>query len=230
MDGNGRWAKQRYLPRFAGHPAGVTRVQQIVRASNDIGIKVLTLFAFSSENWRRPSPEVDLLLELLLNTLRRESQELHSENVRIRIIGDRTAFSERFQQEIKNSEALTTLNTGLTLNIAINYGGRWDIANAARRLAERIEAGELKSSSITAELIQSEISTGDLPEPALFIRTGGEQRISNFLLWQLAYTELYFTDVLWPDFGVPTFIEALHWFASRQRRFGRTGEQVEAGA
>ena len=229
MDGNGRWASQRYLPRFAGHRAGVERVREMVRVCNRRGVQVLTLFAFSSENWRRPPQEVSLLMGLFISTLRRETRDLHRNNVQLRVIGTRTAFPERLQEQIHIAEERTAGNTGLQLVVAANYGGRWDIADTARRLAERVVAGELIPAAITADTFGREVCLGDLPEPDLFIRTGGEQRISNFLLWHLAYTELYFTDTLWPDFGEAAFDEAVHWFASRQRRFGRTGEQVDKG-
>ncbi len=227
MDGNGRWAKKRLLPRVAGHRAGVEVVRQVVRACAEKGIEALTLFAFSSENWRRPPKEVSLLMELFLTALQRESQRLHKNNVRLKIIGDRSAFAPRLQEEIAKAEALTRDNTGLTLIIAANYGGRWDVVQAARRLGEEIEAGSLQASDITPELLESYLVLNEFPEPDLFIRTGGEQRISNFLLWHLAYTEFYFTDTLWPDFDGVAFEEALRSYASRQRRFGRTGDQVE---
>lgn len=227
MDGNGRWAKNRHLPRFTGHRAGVTRVREIVNASRDLGIKILTLFAFSSENWRRPAQEVGLLMELFITTLNSEVKELHRNNVQIRIIGARYALSERLQEQIHYAEKLTCNNTGLTLVIATNYGGRWDIANTARRLAEQAAAGILNPATIDSDYFGKAVCLGDLPEPDLFIRTGNEQRISNFLLWQLAYTELYFTNILWPDFDLSAFNDALQWFAARQRRFGRTGEQID---
>jgi undecaprenyl diphosphate synthase len=229
MDGNGRWAERRHLPRVAGHRAGVERVREVVRACNQRGIRILTLFAFSSENWRRPAQEVNLLMELFMVTLRREVRDLHRNNVQLRIIGARSAFSERLQERIRAAEALTAANTGLILVVAANYGGRWDITAAARQLAERVVASEIDPTEITPERFGRELCLGELPMPDLFIRTGGEQRISNFLLWQIAYTELYFTDTLWPDFDEGTFEAALRWFASRQRRFGHTGDQVEAG-
>jgi len=227
MDGNGRWAKKRLLPRVAGHRAGVEVVRQVVRACAEKGIEALTLFAFSSENWRRPPKEVSLLMELFLTALQRESQRLHKNNVRLKIIGDRSAFASRLQEEIAKAEALTRSNTGLTLIIAANYGGRWDVVQAARRLGEQIEAGSLQASDITPELFESHLVLNEFPEPDLFIRTGGEQRISNFLLWHLAYTEFYFTDTLWPDFDGEAFEDALRSYTNRQRRFGRTGDQVE---
>jgi undecaprenyl diphosphate synthase len=227
MDGNGRWAKKRLLPRVAGHRAGVETVRQVVRTCAEKGIEALTLFAFSSENWRRPATEVSLLMELFLTALQRETQRLHNNNVKLKIIGDRGAFAPRLQEEIAKAEALSQDNTGLKLIIAANYGGRWDVVQAAQRLGEEIEAGTLRSSDITPELFESHLLLQGLPEPDLFIRTGGEQRISNFLLWHLAYSELYFTDVLWPDFNTQSFEAALASYASRQRRFGRTGDQVE---
>ncbi len=227
MDGNGRWAARRKLPRHLGHRAGVESVRRVVEVCIDRGIEVLTLFAFSSENWRRPKREVGLLMELFLTTLQREVSKLHRNGVRLRVIGDRAAFPEKLQRHIAAGEEKTRDNRRLVLVIAANYGGRWDITEAARCVARRIEVGELGAGDITPELLGECQSLHDLPEPDLFIRTGGEQRISNFLLWQLAYTELYFTDALWPDFGVDAFQMALAWYAGRQRRFGCTGEQVE---
>lgn len=228
MDGNGRWARRRHLPRFAGHRAGLESVRKTIRACGEQGVEVLTLFAFSSENWRRPKEEVGLLMNLFLNALDKEVGKLHENNIRLRIIGDITAFSSEIQQRIVDAERLTCNNTALQLNIAANYGGRWDIAQSCRQLAARVAKGELSAEAITPELIHQGLSLAALPEPDLFIRSGGEQRISNFLLWQLAYTELYFTDLLWPEFDEAAFNEALLSFARRQRRFGRTGEQVEA--
>jgi len=226
MDGNGRWAERRHLPRFAGHKAGVDAVKGMVEICGDKGIEVLTLFAFSSENWRRPKEEVGLLMGLFMTALEQQARKLHQNNVRLRMIGDRGAFGARLQAKMLEVEELTRANTGLILVVAVNYGGRWDIVQAARRIASRAKAGELEVSDISAEAFESALSVHDLAEPDLFIRTGGEQRISNFLLWQLAYTELYFTDTLWPDFDRRAFDGALASFARRQRRFGRTGEQV----
>jgi len=226
MDGNGRWAERRHLPRFAGHKAGVDAVKGVVEICGEKGIEVLTLFAFSSENWRRPKEEVGLLMGLFMTALEQQARKLHENNVRLRMIGDRGAFSARLQAKMREVEELTRGNTGLILAVAVNYGGRWDIVQAARRIASRAKAGELQVADISAEAFESALSIHDLPEPDLFIRTGGEQRISNFLLWQLAYTELYFTDTLWPDFDRRAFEASLASFARRQRRFGRTGEQV----
>jgi undecaprenyl diphosphate synthase len=228
MDGNGRWAKARGLPRIAGHRKGKESVRALVAACGEYGIPCLTLFAFSSENWRRPKTEVRLLLELFLGALDREVGELHANGVRFRVIGDTGRFGARIADRIREAEALTADNRRLTLTVAANYGGRWDIARACRRLAEEVAAGRLRADAITPESLEPFLSLADLPEPDLFIRTGGEQRISNFLLWQLAYTELYFTPVLWPDFDRDQFALALQSFAGRQRRFGQTGEQVEA--
>jgi undecaprenyl diphosphate synthase len=227
MDGNGRWAKSRYLPRTAGHHAGVGSVRKVIEYCGAAGVEVLTLFAFSSENWRRPQQEVSVLMGLFLVTLEREAEKLHKKNVRLRVIGDRTAFAAELQEKIAVVESLTAGNSGLNLVIAANYGGRWDITQAARRLAGQVAAGVLEPSAITADILASNLDLADLPEPDLFIRTGGEKRVSNFLLWQLAYTELYFTDTLWPDFDEAALEEAIKDYSSRQRRFGYTGEQVE---
>lgn len=226
MDGNGRWAKKKGRPRFFGHRAGVEAVRNVVKHCIERGVQVLTLFAFSSENWRRPKQEVSLLMELFMTALDREVKRLHKNNVQLRIIGDRSAFGEKLCQRIDESEALTRHNSGLTLVVAANYGGRWDVAQAAARLAQQARDGQIDPQEITPELIRGHLSLSDLPEPDLFIRTGGEQRISNFLLWQLAYTELYFTDTLWPDFDDLAFDQALESFAQRQRRFGKTGDQI----
>ena len=226
MDGNGRWASIRHLPRFAGHRAGVKVVENVVRYCGQCGTQILTLFAFSSENWRRPAEEVGLLMRLFVTALEHQVKRLHENNVRLRVIGDRSAFNTRLQNSIASAEALTARNSGLKLNIAANYGGRWDITEAVRNLAARVQNGELAVDDITPNLLGKELTLSDLPEPDLFIRTGGEQRVSNFLLWQLAYSELYFSDVLWPDFDHKAFEEALASYAGRQRRFGRTGDQV----
>ena len=226
MDGNGRWANRRRLPRFAGHKAGVETVKEVVRACGEKGIEVLTLFAFSSENWRRPQEEVGLLMGLFMTALDQQVRKLHEHNIRLRIIGDRSPFSRTLQQRIEAAEALTGGNSGLNLVIAANYGGRWDVIQAARTIATRVSAGEMNPDDVDSTLLQSLLSLSDLPEPDLFIRTGGEKRVSNFLLWHLAYTELYFTDTLWPDFDRQAFDGALASFATRQRRFGRTGDQV----
>jgi undecaprenyl diphosphate synthase len=227
MDGNGRWAKARGLPRIAGHRKGLEAVRELTRVCGELGISHLTLFAFSSENWRRPETEVRLLLELFLTALDKEVAKLHANNVRFRVIGDCARFGAKICQRIERAEALTRDNQPLTLTVAANYGGRWDIAQACRELARRVQAGTLDPETITDETLAPLLSLADCPEPDLFIRTGGEQRVSNFLLWQLAYTELYFTPTLWPDFDRAQFEAALSSYAGRQRRFGQTGEQLE---
>lgn len=226
MDGNGRWAQQRGLPRTLGHREGAKAVRRVVEACAERGIEALTLFAFSSENWRRPRPEVEILMNLFVRTLRSEVRRLDAANVRLRFIGDRQAFSPTLQDYMTKAEQRTALNTGLTLTVAANYGGRWDIVQAARRIAEETVAGRLQPAEVTEEVFHSYTGLADLPEPDLFIRTGGEQRISNFLLWQLAYTELYFSERLWPDYIADDLEAACSAFASRQRRFGQTSEQV----
>ena len=227
MDGNGRWALKRRLPRVAGHRAGVEAVRGVVRSCASMDIEALTLFAFSSENWRRPKTEVGLLMELFVTALQREAKRLHNNNVRLQVVGDLDRFSSRLQKEIAAAEALTAENDGLRLLIAANYGGRWDVVQAARKLAKQAVEGEVKADEIDETHFESFLSLKDVPEPDLFIRTGGEQRISNFLLWHLAYSELYFTDILWPDFDDAVLEDAISSFSKRQRRFGRTGEQVE---
>lgn len=227
MDGNGRWAKKRHMPRIVGHKAGVKAVRDIVEACAQQKIEVLTLFAFSSENWRRPEQEVSLLMDLFLTSLKGEVKKLHQNNIRLRIIGDTTRISAKLQAQIETAESLTAANQGLQLVIAVNYGGRWDMTQAARKLAAQAVSGDIPLDDINEESLYKCMALSDLPEPDLFIRTGGEQRISNFLLWQLAYTELYFTNTLWPDFDGQAFALALESFAARQRRFGQTGEQVE---
>lgn len=228
MDGNGRWAKGRGQMRIAGHRQGIDTVRQMVTACGELGIPYLTLFAFSSENWRRPETEVRLLLELFLVALDKEVKKLHASQVRFRVIGDIARFGPKLNDRIQKAQALTRDNTGLTLTVAANYGGRWDIAQACKALARKAAAGEIDPESIDADNLEPYLSMAGIPEPDLFIRTGGEQRISNFLLWQLAYTELYFTPVLWPDFNRAQFDQALASFARRQRRFGQTGDQIEA--
>lgn len=222
MDGNNRWAKKRGLPRGAGHKAGVESVRTILEACAEQGVEVLTLFAFSSENWQRPKAEVSTLMSLLLNALKREVKRLNKNNIRLRVIGNRDRFSDAIQKHMAEAEELTANNHQFTVVIAADYGGQWDITQATQRIAELVAKGELQPSDINADTVQSKISIGDLPPPDLCIRTGGEQRISNFLLWQMAYTELYFTDILWPDFDKTEFIKAIKDYSSRERRFGRT--------
>ncbi|MDH3412629.1 MAG: isoprenyl transferase [Gammaproteobacteria bacterium] len=228
MDGNGRWAKRRKLPRFAGHTAGVDTVKGVVRACVEKRIEVLTLFAFSSENWRRPRDEVSMLMGLFVSALDQQVKKLHENDIRLRIIGDRSAFNPALQKRIRDAESLTRENSALNLVIAANYGGRWDILEATRALSRKVAAGAMDPEDISEQLMVNHMSLRELPDPDLFIRTGGEQRVSNFLLWDMAYTELYFTETLWPDFDRAAFDEALASYASRQRRFGRTSEQVTA--
>lgn len=228
MDGNGRWARQRSLPRHAGHRAGVKSVRAIVENSARHGVDYLTLFAFSSENWRRPEEEVGMLMSLFLEALRREVAELHKNNVRLRFIGELDRLDAKLVEKIGKGEALTADNTGLRLQVAVAYGGRWDIVEAARSVAGKVAAGEIAADAIDEATFAAGLQLGAAPDPDLLIRTGGEQRISNFLLWNLAYAELWFTDVLWPDFGEAEFEAALAHYSQRQRRYGHTGEQLEA--
>lgn len=226
MDGNGRWARKRGLPRPAGHHAGLKSVRTTVEVCAKHGVEVLTLFAFSSENWQRPITEVTALMNLFVQALDDEIESMHRNGIRVRFIGDRGSLSAELQQRMQISEAKTANNPGLTLVIAVAYGGRWDITQAARKLAQQCVDGALTASAISEEKISRQLELASLPEPDLFIRTGGEQRISNFLLWNLAYTELYFCEVLWPQFDEKELNAALQYFSERQRRFGLTGEQV----
>lgn len=227
MDGNGRWAKQRLQPRFMGHRAGVRAVEGIVKHCVASGVEVLSLFAFSSENWRRPGKEVELLMELFSHALDNQVKRLHQNNIRLKVIGDISRFSDSLQQKIHAAETLTENNKSLTINIAANYGGRWDITQAVQKLAQQVADGERTADSLTDDDISRHLITADLPEPDLFIRTGGEQRISNFMIWQQAYTELYFTDTLWPEFNAQALDQAIDWYGKRERRFGRTSEQLQ---
>jgi len=226
MDGNGRWAAARGLPRPAGHKEGLTAARLIVKECARRGVQALTLFAFSSENWRRPPEEVSGLMTLFLEALEREVPELHANQVRIRFIGDRTALSVRLQARIAAAEAHTQGNSGLRLQIAVSYGGRWDIVQAAQELARQCSSGLLRVEAIDETRFAQAMALSDVPETDLLIRTGGERRISNFLLWNLAYAELYFTECLWPDFDLPQIEAAFDYFASRERRFGRTSAQL----
>ena len=225
MDGNGRWAKKRFLPRVAGHVKGVESVREIVRACIEQGVEYLTLFAFSSENWRRPAEEVSLLMQLFVTALQQEVEKLNRNGVRLRVIGDLSRFDTRLQELIRNAEAATAGNTRLHLTIAANYGGRWDILQAVNRLAA---VAPDKAGSWTEADLEPYLSTHFAPEPDLFIRTGGEERISNFLLWQLAYAELHFTETLWPEFDAEALVAAIASYQRRERRFGRTSEQLTA--
>jgi len=223
MDGNGRWAGVRGEPRSVGHRAGIEPVRKIIRECANLGIEALTLFAFSSENWRRPETEVAAIMGLFMEALDREVAELHTNRVRVRIIGNRQRLSVRLQQRIAEAETLTADNDGLKLQVAVSYGGRWDVLEAAKRLAGRAASGEIRANDIDEEMFSAELQLSDLPDPDLFIRTGGDHRVSNFLLWNIAYAELFFTDVLWPDFDEAEFKLALEDFARRERRFGLTG-------
>jgi undecaprenyl diphosphate synthase len=226
MDGNGRWAQARRRPRSFGHRAGVKAVRVVVEYCLRQRIEVLTLFAFSSENWQRPAQEVSALMKLFLTALDREVDQLAANGVRLRFIGDLAGFPTELAQRMRRAEQRTAANQALALNVAVNYGGRWDVAQAARAAAQRAVLGEIAVSDIDATLLAQHLSLADLPEPDLFIRTGGEQRISNFLLWQLAYAELYFTEVLWPDFDAQCMAQAVEDYGRRERRFGKTGAQV----
>jgi len=224
MDGNGRWATKRFLPRVAGHSQGLNTVREIVKECGDLGVEYLTLFAFSSENWRRPAEEVGFLMKLFLTALEKEVSRLDKNNVRLRVVGDLTRFDQQIQERVAQAEETTANNTGLNLTIAANYGGRWDMLQA---IAACLKANPgIPPEGVTEALLTPHLSMSYAPEPDLFIRTGGEQRISNFLLWQLAYTELYFTDLLWPDFDAKALQASFAWYRERERRFGRTSAQV----
>jgi undecaprenyl diphosphate synthase len=237
MDGNGRWAEGRGLPRHQGHRAGIEPVRMSVRSCGELGIEALTLFAFSSENWRRPAAEVGALMELFMEALARELDELDEKNVQLAFIGNHHELSVRLQAQMLQAEERTRANTGLKLRIAVGYGGRWDIVQAARELAARCTSGALRTMEIDEDRFSAALAlgsltdsvAGSLADPDLFIRTGGERRISNFLLWNLAYSELYFTDVLWPDFDRREFDAAIEFYAGRERRFGLTATQVKVG-
>lgn len=228
MDGNGRWAKARHKPRVFGHQAGVESVRKVIQACIDNQIPTLSLFAFSSENWNRPALEVSALMELFSRAISKEMQQLHENNVRCEFIGDLTRFSPKLQTMMENAKALTEHNTGLHLLVAVNYGGQWDITQACRNLASAVQSGECQLEDITPERLQANLCTGNLAAPDLFIRTSGEMRISNFYLWQSAYTEFYFTPLYWPEFDENALEQALDEFAKRRRRYGQTDEQLEA--
>ncbi len=228
MDGNGRWARNRSRPRHSGHRAGVKSVRRTIEHAAQLGIRHLTLFAFSSENFRRPPDEVSALMALFVEALQREFAELHRNNVRLDFIGERQRLTRSLTDKIEAAERETAGNDGLHLIVAIAYGGRWDIVEAARRIGEKIAAGDLDPSSIDEALLKGEMQLAGVPDPDLLIRTGGEQRVSNFLLWNLAYAELFFSDVLWPDFDDADFDAAIEFYRQRQRRYGHTGEQLEA--
>jgi undecaprenyl diphosphate synthase len=227
MDGNGRWAKQQGKPRIFGHRAGVEALRRTVKAAANHGVEVLSLFTFSTENWLRPELEVKALLTLFFNGLKTEAKRLHEQNIKLRIIGDISRFSNRIQGQIKKAEELTKDNTGLVVVLAANYGGRWDIVNACQQIAKKVQLGEFNSESINDELFSSHLSLNDLPEVDFFIRTSGEERISNFFLWQVAYSELYFTKIYWPDFNEVALDEAILEYQSRERRYGKILEVEE---
>ncbi len=226
MDGNGRWAKKRKRPRIWGHRTGAKVAKKIIRAVDDLGCEALTLFAFSAENWQRPLEEVKFLMSLFVEVLKSNIREMHEENVRLRIIGETSMLDQRLQDLIAESEQLTANNTGLNLNMAISYSGQWDILKATRELAQQVQRGDISPEQIDQQRFSQALCLSDLPSPDLLIRTSGEMRISNFMLWQFAYSEMYFTDVLWPDFNVEELHHACQKFALRQRRFGKTGEQI----
>ena len=230
MDGNGRWAQKRKRPRTFGHQAGQKALRKIVEHCGRIGVAELTVFAFSSENWNRPQKEVSRLMELFLRALDKEARELHENGVRLRFIGDLSRFHDELRKKVAEAVKLTAGTSQMTLNVAVNYGGRWDIVNAARKLASDITGGRLQPEHITEELFAGYTSLPDSPDPDLFIRTGAELRISNFLLWQSAYTEFYFSPALWPDFSPDLLDEAIAAFRNRERRFGMTGEQARQRA
>jgi undecaprenyl diphosphate synthase len=230
MDGNGRWARSRGMPRVAGHRASVKVVRKVVEECAQRGVRYLTLFAFSSENWQRPPDEVGMLMGLFFDALVREVADLHRNQVRLRFIGDRESLGLKLQQRILDAETLTAGNTGLGLIVAVAYGGRWDITQACKSLAADVEAGTLASTDISQSAIAERLALGCVPDPDLLVRTGGEQRISNFLLWNLAYTELYFSEALWPEFSAADLQSAFEHFARRERRFGQTSAQVAAKA
>lgn len=227
MDGNGRWAEQHGYPRVLGHRRGATALRNVVRACVERGVRVLTVFAFSSENWRRPAYEVGALMHLFLQSLRREVRRLDEAGVRLCFIGDRHRFDAPLQTRMREAEAITAKNERMTLVIAVNYGGRWDIAEAAKAISRKVASGQMAVDDIDEAVFAAEIQWADVPDPDLLIRTGGEQRISNFMLWQLAYTELYFTPVLWPDFKAAELDRAMDWFSSRERRFGQISAQLQ---
>jgi undecaprenyl diphosphate synthase len=227
MDGNGRWAKKRLMPRAIGHRKGVETTKKAIRFFVQAGVRHLTLFAFSSENWNRPAEEVDTLMNLFVHSLEENDAELNEKNICIRFIGDRDAFPGVLQDQIAATEALTADNDLMTLNIAANYGGQWDILNAVKTIAGKLLRNEINPEQIDTAEFESGLSLTGTPHPDLFIRTGGEQRISNFLLWQIAYAELYFTDILWPDFNEDEMQKALDIYSQRQRRYGKTGDQID---
>lgn len=230
MDGNGRWAKNRNRPRNFGHQAGKASLRATIEHCASLRVGTLTVFAFSSENWNRPESEVSRLMELLLRALNKEAHELHENGICLRFIGDMTAFKPGLQSKMAEAQAMTANNTQMVVNVAVNYGGRWDITQAARRMADEFASNRLAPENISEQTFASFLALADSPDPDLLIRTGGEMRISNFLLWQSAYTELYFTPVLWPDFDKQELDNAIAAYQSRERRYGRTGDQLRSSA
>lgn len=226
MDGNGRWAKKRNKPRIFGHAAGVKSVRRVVEASREAGIKHLTLYTFSIENWKRPQDEVSSLMTLLVRTIKSEFDDLNRNNIRVKVIGNYDLLPEKIKKEVIKTQELSKNNTAMTLNIALSYGSQWEIADTARRIAVETLNGNINPEDITTDLFEKHLLTAHSPSPELLIRTSGEYRISNFLLYQLAYAELYFTDTLWPDFGKEEFYKAIHYYQQRERRFGMTSEQI----
>jgi undecaprenyl diphosphate synthase len=227
MDGNGRWAQEKGEDRLYGHFHGVTSVREMVKGCAELGVPYLTLYAFSTENWDRPEDEVSGLMELLVSTIKKEAEDLHKNNVRLHVIGDMEMLPPSAQQELNEALELTEKNTGLNLIMALSYSGRWDLANAAKKIAEEVKKGTLLPDEIDTETIKKNLSTHHFPDPELMIRTSGEYRISNFLLYELAYAELYFTKTLWPDFGKENLYEAILDYQNRERRFGKTSDQVQ---
>ena len=227
MDGNGRGAEQNGLTRSAGHKAGVKVLRNLIEHAVQLELKILTVYAFSRENWQRPKKEVELLLDLFISSLESEVKDLHENNIKLNFIGETDRFSEKLKKSMSKSESLTSSNSKLTLNVALNYSGRWDIYNALLSIIDDMTAKKITKNDVDEELINTKLSLANYDEPDLLIRTGGEKRLSNYLLWQIAYTELYFTNTLWPDFNTDQFDLALDWYAKRQRRFGKTSEQIE---
>ena len=226
MDGNGRWAKQQGKPRMFGHKNGVSAVREITEASAELGVKYLTLYAFSTENWNRPPLEVTALMQLLVETMKREIDSLHRNNIKVLVIGDMSKLPTRSRKALENGIEKTKNNTGLNLILALNYSSRWEITEAVKKIARKVEHAQLKSEEINEQLIEENLTTHGIPDPELLIRTSGELRISNYLLWQIAYAELYFTDEMWPDFDKESLIKAIINYQSRERRFGKISEQL----
>ena len=227
MDGNGRWAQRRGLPRITGHQAGVKTLHNVIEICLRKKIEVLTVYAFSSENWKRPKAEIKFLMELLITSLQQQLDELHNHNICLRFIGDLSAFSDKLRAAITVAEKLTCKNTAITVVIAVNYGGRWDISHAMKQICHKVLNGEISLEDMNEDIVGRYVQLAELPAPDLFIRTGGEMRVSNYLLWQLAYTELYFDNCLWPDFGEANFAAALDVYSKRERRFGQLSEQLK---